>query len=75
MGSHAFYWREIFALDSVDISTHKIFLARMESSTGYSQETKPQTIVYFLVNSNEFVSTKMYDKREDFDFEIANFPF
>ena len=25
--------------------------------------------------SNDIVSTKMYDKRCDFDFEIVNFPF
>ena len=25
--------------------------------------------------SNDIVSTKIYDKREDFDFEIVNFPF
>ena len=25
--------------------------------------------------SNDTVSTKMYDKRDDFDFEIVNFPF
>ena len=25
--------------------------------------------------SNDIVSTKMYDKRDDFDFEIVNFPF
>ena len=25
--------------------------------------------------SNDFVSTKIYDKRDDFDFEIVNFPF
>ena len=24
---------------------------------------------------NDFVFTKIYDKRDDFDFEIANFPF
>ena len=24
--------------------------------------------------SNDFVSTKIYDKRDDFDFEIVNFP-
>ena len=24
--------------------------------------------------SNDIVSTKVYDKREDFDFEIVNFP-
>ena len=26
-------------------------------------------------NSNDIVSTKIYDKRDDFDFEIVNFPF
>ena len=25
--------------------------------------------------SNDIVSTKIHDKRDDFDFEIANFPF
>ena len=25
--------------------------------------------------SNGFVSTKIYDKRDDFDFDIVNFPF
>ena len=25
--------------------------------------------------SNDSVSTKIYDKRDDFDFEIVNFPF
>ena len=28
-----------------------------------------------LSNSNDIVSTKIYAKREDFDFEIVNFPF
>ena len=27
------------------------------------------------VMSNDIVSTKIYDKRDDFDFEIVNFPF
>ena len=28
-----------------------------------------------LLISNDIVSTKIYDKRDDFDFEIMNFPF
>ena len=28
-----------------------------------------------LSTSNDIVSTKIYDKRDDFDFEIVNFPF
>ena len=29
----------------------------------------------YLSISNDIVSTKIYDKRDDFDFEIVNFPF
>ena len=36
------------------------------------QQTRPQTIQN---NSNGFVSSKIYDKRDDFDFDIVNFPF
>ena len=28
-----------------------------------------------LSDSNDIVSTKIYDKRDDFDFEIVDFPF
>ena len=28
-----------------------------------------------LTISNDIISTKIYDKRDDFDFEIVNFPF
>ena len=30
---------------------------------------------YYSSISNDIVSAKIYDKREDFDFEIVNFPF
>ena len=34
------------------------------------------TITYLHLSiSNDIVSTKIYDKRDDFDFEIVNFPF
>ena len=43
------------------------------------QLNKANTEVAFLdlhlSISNDIVSTKMYDKRDDFDFEIVNFPF
>ena len=32
-------------------------------------------LVLHLSISNDIVSTKIYDKRDDFDFEIVNFPF
>ena len=35
------------------------------------------TLIFDLYSSisNDIVSTKIYDKRDDFDFKIANFPF
>ena len=30
---------------------------------------------FYLSISNGFVSSKIYDKRDDFDFDIVNFPF
>ena len=36
---------------------------------------KPPFLDVHLSISNDIVSTKIYDKRDDFDFEIVNFPF
>ena len=35
----------------------------------------PYTLDLHLSIANGFVSSKMYDKRDDFDFDIVNFPF
>ena len=37
--------------------------------------TKAAFLDFHLSFSNDIVSTKIYDKRDDFDFEIVNFPF
>ena len=31
--------------------------------------------ILFNIDSNSRLTTTLYDKRDDFDFEIANFPF
>ena len=36
---------------------------------------KPHFLDLHLSIANDIVSTKIYDKRDDFDFEIVNFPF
>ena len=44
----------------------------------YINEGCSKRIAYFYLEasiSNDIVSTKIYDKRDDFDFEIVNFPF
>ena len=40
-----------------------------------TSDTKATFLDLHLSISNDIVSTKMYDKRDDFDIEIVNFPF
>ena len=39
-----------------------------------STDTKGTILDLHLLLSNDFVSSKIYDKRDDFDFNIVNFP-
>ena len=39
------------------------------------QMPRPHFWIYILSISDSFVKTKIYDKRDDFDFDIVNFPF
>ena len=48
------------------------FLIRNKVNTS---ETEAAFLDLHLSISNDIVSTKIYDKRDDFDFEIVNFPF
>ena len=41
----------------------------------YTSDTEAAFLNLHLSISNDIVSTKIYDKRDDFDFEIVNFPF
>ena len=40
-----------------------------------TSDTEAPFLDLHLSISNGFVSSKIYDKREDFDFNIVNFPF
>ena len=40
-----------------------------------TSDTEAAFLYLHLSISNDIVSTKIYDKRDDFDFEIVNFPF
>ena len=41
----------------------------------YNKGNVTDTEIPFLAFANGFVSSKLYDKRDDFNFEIVNFPF
>ena len=40
-----------------------------------ASDTEVASLDFHLSISNDIVSTKIYDKRDDFDFGIVNFPF
>ena len=40
-----------------------------------TSDTEAPFLDLYLSISNGFVSSKIYDKRDDFDFDIVNFPF
>ena len=52
------------------IDSHELQLNK--ANTSY---TEAPFLDLHLSISNGFVSSKIYDKRDDFDFEIVNFPF
>ena len=41
----------------------------------HTSDTEAPFLDLHLSISNGFVSSKIYDKRDDFDFDIVNFPF
>ena len=52
-----------------------IWLVKFTLNKANTSDTKATFLDLHLSISNDIVSTKIYDKREDFDFEIVNFPF
>ena len=53
----------------------KICLSELRLNKASTSDTKAAFLDLHLAISNDIVSTKIYDKRDDFDFEIVNFPF
>ena len=53
----------------------QIYLSELQLNKANTSDTKAAYLDLHLSISNESVSTKIYDKRDDFDFEIVNFAF
>ena len=52
-----------------------IYPAELQLNKANSSATETPFLDFNLSISNGTVSTKIYDKRDDFDFDIVNFPF
>ena len=54
---------------------NQIYLSELQLNKANISDTKAPFLDLHLSISNGFVSSKIYDKRDDFDFNIVNFPF
>ena len=54
---------------------NRIYPPELQLNKAYTSDTKAQFLDLHLSISNWFVLSKIYDKRDDFDFDIVNFPF
>ena len=55
-----------------DNMVSQIYPSELQLNNGNTSDTEAS---FLDLLSNDMVSTKIYDKRDDFDFEIVNFPF
>ena len=53
----------------------QIYSSELQLNEANTSDTEAAFIELHSSISNDTVSTKIYDKRDDFDFEIVNFPF
>ena len=53
----------------------RIYLPELQLNQANTSDTEAPLLDLHLSISNGFVSSKIYDKRDDFDFDIVNLPF
>ena len=58
-----------------DKMVSQIYPSELQLIKANTSDTEAAFLDLHLSISNDIVSIKIYDKRDDFDFEIVNFPF
>ena len=58
-----------------DNMVSQIYHSELKINKAYTSDTEAAFLFLHLSISNDIVLTKNYDKRDDFDFGIVNFPF
>ena len=71
------YLDDILNINNVyfDNMVSQIYPSELQLNKANTSDTEAAFLDLHLSISNDIVSTKIYDKRDDFDFEIVNFPF
>ena len=58
-----------------DCMVNRIYPSELQLNKADVSDTEASFLDLHLSMSDGFVTTKIYDKRDDFDFDIVNFPF
>ena len=58
-----------------DNMVRQIYPSELQLNKAKTSDTEAAFLDLHLSFSNVIVSTKIYDKRDDFDFDIVNYPF
>ena len=71
------YLDDILNINNVyfDNMVSLIYPSELHLNKANTSDTEATFLDFHLSISNDIVSTKIFDKRDDFDFEIVNFPF
>ena len=71
------YLDDILNINNVyfDNMVSQIYPSELQLNKANASDTEAAFLDLHLSISNDIVSTKIYNKRDDFDFEIVNFPF
>ena len=71
------YLDDLFNIDNpyFEEMVNQIYPPEWQLNKANTSDTKAPFLDLRLSISNGFVSSKIYDKRDDFDFDIVNFPF
>ena len=71
------YLDDLLNIDNTyfDGMVKQIYLSELQLNKANSSDTEDPFLDLHLTISDGFVSSKIYDKRDDFDFDIVKFPF
>ena len=71
------YLDDLLNIDNIHFEhmVHRIYPAELQLNKANASDTEAAFLDLNLSIHNDIVSTKMYDKRDDFNFDIVNFLF
>ena len=71
------YLPNLLNIDNIHFEhmVHRIYPAELQLNKANASDTEAAFLDLNLSIHNDIISTKIYDKRDDFNFDIVNFPF